>query len=304
MYDINIIPKSIPNKEDMERLYIDLNLSRKNLASIFDVSEATIKRWLSILKVKKDVKLRIANTNETLYKRYGVTHNSQTEQFKQSLKETNNKKYGVDYYFQSDDYKVKNKQTLKEKYGDEKYVNKELYNQTMMEKYGTTKSAWVNMSNDTRELLSDKDKLIKYINDNDIKTESMLAYKLGVSNTTICTYTKLFDIRDMFNGTSTSTPEIELREYIQTFYETINNSRTIIKPLELDIFIPQKNIAIEFNGDYWHNYEQYPKRKELDELKYKLCEEKGIKLLTIWEHEWNNNKEQIKDNLRKLLTEE
>ena len=44
-------------------------------------------------------------------------------------------------------------------------------------------------------------------------------------------------------------------EFIKSIYsdEIIENSRTIISPKELDIYIPQKNLAIEYDGLYWHD---------------------------------------------------
>lgn len=44
------------------------------------------------------------------------------------------------------------------------------------------------------------------------------------------------------------------------------NSRKIIAPYELDIVIPDKKIAIEFNGDYWHSTKaRYNKKLSFDE---------------------------------------
>jgi very-short-patch-repair endonuclease len=63
--------------------------------------------------------------------------------------------------------------------------------------------------------------------------------------------------------------------------QIIENSRKIIQPYELDIYIPKKKIAIEFNGLYWHSSER--KEKDYHYQKYKKCKEKGIKLIQIFE---------------------
>ena len=57
----------------------------------------------------------------------------------------------------------------------------------------------------------------------------------------------------------------------------------------LDIVCVDKNteqpcIAVEFNGMYWHSIENKPSGYHL--MKTKLCEEKGVKLIHIWENEW------------------
>lgn len=53
---------------------------------------------------------------------------------------------------------------------------------------------------------------------------------------------------------------------------------------EIDIFFPNYKIGIEFNGLYWHSNLQKPKNYHIN--KSKLAEEKGIRLIHIYEDEW------------------
>ena len=55
------------------------------------------------------------------------------------------------------------------------------------------------------------------------------------------------------------------------------------KPSELDIFIPELNLAIEYNGTYWHSHLR--KNSNYHELKYLLCLQNGVNLLHIFEFE-------------------
>lgn len=93
---------------------------------------------------------------------------------------------------------------------------------------------------------------------------------------------------------SSSKYEDEIREYISTFYKEIPmlNSRSIISPLELDLYYPEKKIAIEFNGDYWHSDEF--KSNDHHYNKFKLCRDMGITLISIFESKWNCDREAIK----------
>jgi hypothetical protein len=95
--------------------------------------------------------------------------------------------------------------------------------------------------------------------------------------------------------------EKELSEFIESIYdgEIINNSRTIIKPKELDIYIPEKNIAIEYCGLYWHSEKYKGKKYHLNKLKE--SEDNGIRLIQIFEDEWENNKYMIKQKIKYLL---
>ncbi|MFO0452760.1 MAG: hypothetical protein ACK52I_29580 [Pseudomonadota bacterium] len=60
----------------------------------------------------------------------------------------------------------------------------------------------------------------------------------------------------------------------------IRNSRRAIKPYELDIYLPKKKIAFEYDGSNWHNAEDVRMR---DEAKAAKCEAQGISLFRIKE---------------------
>jgi len=94
--------------------------------------------------------------------------------------------------------------------------------------------------------------------------------------------------------------EIDILDFIKEIYsrEVSINCRNIIG-MELDIFIPDKNIAIEFNGLYWHS-ENF-KDKEYHYQKWNRCRNRGIKLVTIWEDDWRDKQEIIKSLLRNQL---
>lgn len=104
-----------------------------------------------------------------------------------------------------------------------------------------------------------------------------------------------------YKSLSTSKYEDEIADYISTFYfgELIRNSRNIISPLELDLYYPEKKIAVEFNGDYWHNESRVTSDYHYN--KFKKCFDSGIILVSIFEHEWLSNKYSIKDYLIDLF---
>jgi hypothetical protein len=85
--------------------------------------------------------------------------------------------------------------------------------------------------------------------------------------------------------------EKKVLNYVKSIYDgiIIENTRKIIKNywtnqgLELDIYLPELNKAIEFNGVYWHNNDY---RRWLDEMKKKQCIQKSIDLLVIREDNW------------------
>ena len=104
------------------------------------------------------------------------------------------------------------------------------------------------------------------------------------------------------NKLISSSYEQEIADYISTFYsgELVRNSRNIISPLELDLYYQEKRIAIEFNGDYWHDENHKPRDYHYN--KFNLCREKNILLVSIFELEWNNRKDDIKQYLLDLFS--
>jgi very-short-patch-repair endonuclease len=78
---------------------------------------------------------------------------------------------------------------------------------------------------------------------------------------------------------------------IQNFLKEMNIeffTHQYIKEIEhgyqCDIFIPSKNLVIECDGTYWHNY---PTGREIDNIRTKELLEKGFKVLRLWEFEIN-----------------
>jgi len=79
----------------------------------------------------------------------------------------------------------------------------------------------------------------------------------------------------------------------------LENVRNIIPPLELDIYIPSHNIAIEFDGLYWHSELRKPSNYHLN--KTEGCEKQGIRLIHIFEDEWTLNEDVVKSRLSNIL---
>ncbi len=60
----------------------------------------------------------------------------------------------------------------------------------------------------------------------------------------------------------------------------------------VDIYIPSKGVIIECNGDWWHNYEVFPKKKIRDEALEKYADKIGLKVIWLWEHDIRKDPEQ------------
>jgi len=94
----------------------------------------------------------------------------------------------------------------------------------------------------------------------------------------------------------------EISNFIKQIYNGVflDNDRDIISPYELDIYLPDKKIAIEYCGNIWHS-EKFKKDKNYHFNKYKMCLEKGIQLITIFEDEWKLKQDICKNRISCLI---
>lgn len=118
----------------------------------------------------------------------------------------------------------------------------------------------------------------------------------------------------MYKGVSNT--EEALRNYIiHTYFNDdrsicIFNDRKLLKGKEIDLLISKCNLAIEFNGNYYHSDENIRHRTkgknssyEYHKKKYDLCINAGILLIFIWEDDWFNRNDEVKFALDCLFSQ-
>lgn len=94
-----------------------------------------------------------------------------------------------------------------------------------------------------------------------------------------------------------SNQEKEIVDWLRSLnYELEENNRTILSGKELDIYLSDYNLAIEYNGLYWHSI-LFVDDKNHHQNKVELCHNQGIRLLHIWEDEWMDNPKEVKEKI-------
>lgn len=215
-------------------------------------------------------------------------------QINQRRKTTNLSKYGVESPSMLQEFKMRARETCMEKYGLP-YTSlvphiRDKANQTNLRKYGNTSYSRSLMPPNALEQLNDASWLIDQ-HYNQQKPLIQIAEELGVGDGTVGRYlhghgfkTKIFQ---------TSWGHKQLSEALtQLGIEHTINDRTVIKPKELDIYIEQHRVAIEYCGLYWHS-EQRGKTRLYHHTKWKACQDAGVRLLTIFEDEWIERPTQV-----------
>jgi len=131
------------------------------------------------------------------------------------------------------------------------------------------------------------------------RTYSSNSLKHGYKKGTNCPYCAV--------NITISKGEQEVYDYVKNILPKnttiIQSDRTILHPKELDIYIPDYNVAIEYNGAYWHKITDL-RDKYYHLNKWKQCQDKGIDLFTIWDYQWNsdNGREIVKNIVKNKLS--
>ena len=244
----------------------------------------------------KEVQERVFNTMVEKYNGFTL----QSDELKEKVKQTCLHKYGVENPYSSKEVQEKIKNTFLDRYGIKNPMQskevQEKVKQTNIERYGSEnvmqsfdirKKSLSKERNMTEEEL---DLFFKSINSQEWwnNQESFLSVKTVLKD--LLTLSQIYIYAHKFRPDWTfkspiSQPHqrvINLLNEHQIEYEI--NTRSIISPLELDIYIPSKSLAIEVNGIYWHS-ELSGKDRNYHLNKTIACEKKGIQLLQFWDIE-------------------
>lgn len=99
----------------------------------------------------------------------------------------------------------------------------------------------------------------------------------------------------------TSKAEAEIMTYLKENGIECNKNRSILHGQELDIFIPSKNIAIEYNGNAWHTEGLGKKDRNYHITKLNMCNEQNIGLIQICDDEYLEHKELVLNKIAHIV---
>lgn len=266
----------IPSKNDLESYY-HTHKSISKTAKHFKTSNPTVRKWLQTFGISRYSHLE-ASLADTESKKVEIPSKEELE-FIYSNNSIDNMEliYSVG---QNTIYQWLNNYGI-EKIGISEKVTKAKH-KSFQSKFGFDKET---IENDYK----------------DVQCMGGLAEKYNCSMTTIKKLFKIHNIEAKFAKSSVG--QLQVASYIESLgFTIIMNDRKLITPLELDIIIPEKHIAIEYCGIYFHSETWGNKKRNYHLRKYNLCKEKGYKLITIFENEWFNKKDIVKSILSTKLS--
>ena len=244
-----------------------------------------------------DIKAKIIQTN---LEKYGVENPSSSSEIREKIKQTNQKRYGSNAPAAAESVKEKIKKTNLSRYGVE-YV---LQAQVVKDKSAETSRR--RFFNSLLDILPSKN--ITVLSTEDDYAKYQLTLKCNR-----CGHIWLRNLKEnpLHNGVRclycpkcysfSSKGEKELVEYIKSIYhgQIIENDRSLIAPKELDIYLPEKRVALEFDGTYWHSDPIKP--EGYHQQKSKACTKKHVRLIHVFEYDWVFNQDKVKSLINSAL---
>ncbi len=247
------------------------------------ITEKTKQTNLAIRNVEfpgqcPDVKKRI---KMSVQKNLNVDNPSKSPVVKQAKIDTSRKNWDTDHPAQSSIIKERTKISI-------------------IEKTGRASHTQNHISIESLEILNDPEKLRIFIIENGFNSG---ADKLNVTLTTIYRYHRNHGL-NLASDSSTSSGEEQVKYWLNSLGISSIKDRTICKPKEIDILIPDYNLAIEYDGLVYHS-EAGPfggcnSGYHLD--KTTRCKQQGIQLIHIFEDEWIKNKDICKSIIKQKLS--
>lgn len=230
----------------------------------------------------------------TNLERYGVEFHTQAPEIRDKMEKSMIKNHGVLVPIHAKSIKDKIENTNNERYGSAYGFGSEIIQDKVrtgnLERYGA------NVPNSNPEVikhLSNRDWLERELSTKNTKT---ISEELGCSRSFINVWARTHGIENRIRIYS---EENEIYEFLdklgltnieRNIYGIIGNPKGLGRR-ELDLYIPDKKIAIELNGVYWHSGDEYRHIEKLN-----LCRAVGIRLLQFWDFQWNE-----KDNICKSI---
>lgn len=91
-----------------------------------------------------------------------------------------------------------------------------------------------------------------------------------------------------------SAQENVLAEFLAQYTTVVLRARDVVPPKELDLWLPDLKIGIEYHGLFWHTEDRIGQRHR---EKWEIAQKAGIRLIQIFEDEWLDDPEVVKGRL-------
>lgn len=249
-----------PEHKELYELYIIQKLSTTKLAKYYNTSTPTIRKWL---------------------KEYNIPKRTHKESMKNYVQQT----YDTSIPAKEDLEQLYKNRTIKEL--------SEYYNVSTGKIYKWFKALEIPTKSQSEASLIGQQKAFekkRLISKEDFEklydkygSLSSLQLHTGMGKKTVERIMRYHGIETKIPWRSTE--EQDLLEYCQQLRPDVtwlSNDKTLIAPFEIDIYSPELNFAIEYNGLYWHSQYYGNKPPSYHQMKKVKAQQNGAHLITIF----------------------
>lgn len=214
-------------------------------------------------KKEENKEYRIKKTKESLLEKYGVDSLYKLDEFQKKSKENFVLKYGVNHPMYVPEFVNKLKDTVRDRHLKNLIPSLEKNNIKLLDDYSVNKNGNTSLSYTFQCQACES-----------IFTSTLL----GSGKIPIC--------RKCFPIVKNSKLELIIKDFLdQNNIKHIDNKRNLNNGCEIDIFLPDFNLGIEVNGNYFHSEIMGEKNKDYHLNKTIESEKQDIKLIQIFEDE-------------------
>ena len=224
----------------------------------------------------KDIK----HIQKKTFEKYGVINANKLDSVKEKIKKTNIKNFGFSSWYQTETCRNKHRE----------------YHINNVKKKILDNIRRYNLNIKLIDLIKEDGYNFKFLcldcNKEFILQDQMFYIRIGRKE-------KICLECNPFKAGNFSYLEKEVVNYIKSIYagEVVEGSKKIINPLQIDIYLPDLKLGIEFNGLYYHS--KADSGYHLN--KTNMCEEKNIHLIHIYEDDWMKKRTIVESRIRNLL---
>jgi len=291
--------------EEIKEKVKQTNLERYGVTTFLNIESC---RQKTINTIKNNIEGILEKRKETNLEKYGTEHSFQSEIVKEKSKKTHIRNLGVDNPAKSKMIQQKIINTNIQKFGTERPLQNIDIQQKMID---TLKNKY-NVSNVSQIESVKKEKQQKFFN---ILISSDRLKNHYIPNFDVKTYSDCFEYYEwkclkcntifeycISNGriprcptcypVTQSLSEHSIIDLCKKHFDTVyERSRNLIPPYEVDVFIPDIRLGIEYNGLYWHSELGGNKDREYHQNKLLLALQNNIQLIQIFEDEFRDKQD-------------
>lgn len=250
-----------------------------------------IDKWSDGMKLSRVDKMGQFNETNCYFRLASDIGNENLEKSRERIRETHKRKYNG-WYTKTDRFKADCRDTCMSRYGYNSCTQVPEFKAkgiiTNLSKYGTE---YANQNQQTKDKIRQTCQ-IRYGVDSPTQNKAIRQKQI---NTCLSRYGV------PFYNKSNLKEQNSVRDWLLSQGFEFNSDYSVLEGKEIDLYNDDLKIGIEYCGLRWHSESRARDGKVRHYAKYKKCNEKGVRLITVFADEWLKRNSQVKSFILSAL---